>query len=59
MSYAQSLWQEIAKDGTDLSVTNNGIVEALYTVISAYLIESLVPMYYILYPNRYFRILVF
>lgn len=37
MSYAQSLWQEIYKDGTDLQVTDNGIVEALYTVISMYL----------------------
>jgi len=34
MSYAQSLWQEIYKDGTDLQVTDNGIVEAIYTIIS-------------------------
>lgn len=36
MSYAQSLWQEIYKDGTDLQVTDNGMVEALYTIISTY-----------------------
>lgn len=36
MSYAQSLWQEISKDGTDLKVTDNGLVEATYTVISMY-----------------------
>lgn len=34
MSYAQSLWQQIYHDGTDLKVTDNGIVEAAYTVIS-------------------------
>jgi hypothetical protein len=36
MSYAQSLWQEIYKNGTDLPVTDNGIVEAAYTIISMY-----------------------
>jgi len=36
MSYVQSLWQEIYKDGTDLQVTDNGIVEAIYTIISTY-----------------------
>lgn len=34
MSYVQSLWQEIYENGTDLKVTNNGMVEALYTIIS-------------------------
>lgn len=37
MSYAQSLWQEISNEGTDLKVTNNGLVEAAYTVISMYI----------------------
>lgn len=36
MSYAQSLFQEIYKNGTDLEVTDNGIVEAIYTIISMY-----------------------
>jgi len=36
MSYAQPLWQEIYKNGTDLQVTDNGIVEAIYTIISMY-----------------------
>lgn len=34
MTYIQSLWQDIYTDGTDLQVTDNGIVEAVYTVIS-------------------------
>lgn len=34
MSYAQSLWQQIYHDGSDLHVTDNGIVEAAYTIIS-------------------------
>lgn len=37
MSYAQSLWQEISKNGTDLQVTDNGMVEAIYTIISMYI----------------------
>lgn len=37
MTYAQSLYQEIYKDGTDLKVTDNGIVEAVYTIISMYI----------------------
>lgn len=36
MSYSQSLWQEIYRDGTDLQVTDNGLVEAIYTIISTY-----------------------
>lgn len=34
MSYTQSLWQEIYQNGTDLQVTDNGMVEAIYTIIS-------------------------
>lgn len=34
MSYVQLLWQEIYKDGTDLQITDNGLVEAVYTIIS-------------------------
>ncbi|KAF0763928.1 Uncharacterized protein FWK35_00010399 [Aphis craccivora] len=34
MVYFQSLWQEIYQNGTDLQVTDNGIVEAIYTIIS-------------------------
>jgi len=34
MSYAQSLWQQIYLDGTDLEITDNGVVEAIYTIIS-------------------------
>lgn len=34
MAYIQSLWQTIYHDGTDLQITDNGIVEAAYTVIS-------------------------
>lgn len=34
MSYAQSLWQQIYDEGSDLNITDNGIVEAAYTIIS-------------------------
>ncbi|XP_026805125.1 LOW QUALITY PROTEIN: thiamine transporter 1-like [Rhopalosiphum maidis] len=34
MAYFQSLWQEIYRNGTDLQVTDNGLVEAIYTIIS-------------------------
>ncbi|VVC32109.1 Reduced folate carrier,Major facilitator superfamily domain [Cinara cedri] len=34
MSYCQSLYQQIYNDGTDLQITNNGMVEAIYTIIS-------------------------
>ncbi|XP_027851234.2 thiamine transporter 1-like [Aphis gossypii] len=34
MAYFQSLWQEIYRNGTDLQVTNNGLVEAICTIIS-------------------------
>lgn len=39
MSYAQPLWQEIYKDGTDLQITDNGMIEAIYTIISMYIIS--------------------
>ncbi|VVC37391.1 Reduced folate carrier,Major facilitator superfamily domain [Cinara cedri] len=34
MSYCQSLYQQIYYDGTDLQITNNGMVEAIYTITS-------------------------
>jgi len=37
MSYAQSLWQQIYLDGTDLEITDNGVVEAIYTIISMHI----------------------
>lgn len=36
MAYVQSLYQEIYNGGTDLQVTDNGIVEAIYTIVSKY-----------------------
>jgi len=38
MAYFQSLWQEIYRNGTDLQVANNGLVEAICTIISTYII---------------------
>ncbi|XP_050422759.1 thiamine transporter 2-like [Adelges cooleyi] len=34
MCYIQTLWQQIYDDGTDLQITDNGYVEAVYTIIS-------------------------
>lgn len=34
MSYVQSLWQKIYEEGSDLQITDNGIIEATYTIIS-------------------------
>jgi len=42
MSYSQSLWQEIYQNGTDLQVTDNGMIEAIYTIISTYNIIILI-----------------
>lgn len=53
MSYAQLLFQEIYNNGSDLNVTDNGIVEAIYTIISMY---NTVNTFYFLSSFKVFKI---